>query len=360
MNLRVPGPTPLPPSVVEAMTQPMIGHRTDDFRHLMREVQEPLRAVFGTRGDVLILTASGTGGLEAAITNLLSPGDWAVAACIGAFGERFADIAEAFGVNVRRLEFPVGEAADPVKVADALRDAPPVKALLLTHNETMTGVTNDVPALIAAAREVQPDIYAIVDGVSSVAAMPMLADAWGCDAVVTASQKALMAPPGLALVALSERAWTAIEESHMPRFYWDFKQARKLAQIGETPFTPAVSALQGLRAGLRLLMEEGLEAAFERHRHVARLARDGLRDIGFAMVADERHASPTVTAAWVPEGVDADALLRCMAEQHGVIAAPGHVKDKTIRLAHMGWVSEADMRDALEAVEASVRYLRGE
>jgi len=359
MNLRVPGPTPLPPAVMEAMAQPMIGHRTDDFRRLMWDVQEPLQAVFGTAGDVLVLTASGTGGLEAAITNLLSPGDRVVAACIGTFGERFADIAHAFGACVRRLDFPGGEAADPQKMADALRSEPLAKAVLLTHNETMTGVANDVRTLIGAAREVRPDVCVIVDGVSSVGSMPMLADAWGCDAVVTASQKGLMAPPGMALVALSERAWSVVEESRSPRFYWDLRQARRLAQKGETPFTPAVSALQGLRAGLHLLMDEGLEAVFERHRRLARLTREGFGALGFRLVSDERHASPTVTAAWVPEGVSADALLDCMRARHGVIAAPGHVKDRTIRVAHMGWVSDDDMRCALNAVGASLRELRG-
>ena len=250
MNLRVPGPTPLPPSVIRAVGQPMIGHRTDTFRCLMRSLEAPLRTVFGTVGDVLILTGSGTGGLEAAITNLMSPGDLAAAVSIGTFGKRFACIAEAFGVKVRRLEYPSGAAAEPEEVAVALRTMPGVKTLLLTHNETMTGVANDVRAIIAAARQAQPELCVVVDGVSSVGAMPMLADEWGCDVVITASQKGLMAPPGLSLISVNGRAWEAVAQSRMPRYYWDLQEARRLAEQGETPFTPAVSGLRGLQAGL--------------------------------------------------------------------------------------------------------------
>jgi aspartate aminotransferase-like enzyme len=358
MNLRVPGPTPLPPSVYEAMTQPMIGHRTDDFRQLMAEVQQPLRSVFGTASEVLILTASGTGGLEAAVTNLLSPGDRVLAVSIGIFGQRFADTAEAFGAAVARLEFPMGQPAEPKAVANALKDVGDVKALLLTHNETSTGVANDVETIVRLAREARPELLVIVDGVSSVGAMPMQADAWGCDVVVTASQKALMAPPGMALLAVGPRAWTAMERAGMPRFYFDLREARRLARRHETPFTPAVSTLQGLRGGLSMLMAEGLGAAFARHKKLAELTRQGFERLGFRLVAAEDCASPTVTAAWVPEGISADALIARLYQRYQLALVPGHIKDRTIRLAHMGWVHESDIEDALTSIESALDDLR--
>jgi len=358
VNLRVPGPTPLPPGVYEALAEPMISHRGGEFRRLMAEIQPPLREVFGTGGDVLVLTASGTGGLEAAIVNVLSPGDEVLAVSVGVFGERFASIARAFGARVTMAEFPMGQPADAREVAAALAATHGAKALLLTHNETSTGVANDVEAIAAAARRVSPDILILVDGVSSVGAMPMRADAWGCDVVITASQKALMAPPGLALLAVGPRAWRAMEQARMPRAYWDLREARRWAERGETPFTPAVSAMQGLRAGLKALMAEGLEAAFARHRRLAEMTRRGLAQLGFRPVARDESASPTVTAAWVPEDVSGEALLRVLEERYGVVLALGHVKDRTIRLAHMGWVHEADIREALEALAAAVADVR--
>ncbi len=359
MNLRVPGPTPLPPAVREAMAEPMINHRGGEFHRLMEEIQPPLRAAFGTSGDVILLTASGTGGLEAALVNTLSPGDRVVAVSVGVFGRRFAAIARAFGAQVTLVEFPPGQAADARAVAAALRAAPDAKALLLTHNETSTGVVNDVPTLVRAARDVSPDVLVLVDGVSSVGAMPMQVDAWGCDVVVAASQKALMGPPGLALLSVSPRGWAAVAEARMPRFYWDLREARRWAERNETPFTPAISVIRGLHAGLRALMAEGLDAAFARHRELARITRQGLACLGFRPVAADACASPSVTAAWVPDGVSAHLLIRVLAERYNVVLAAGHEPDRTIRLAHMGWVHVADIREALAAVESALADARG-
>ncbi|GAB4404099.1 MAG: alanine--glyoxylate aminotransferase family protein [Anaerolineales bacterium] len=354
MNLRVPGPTPLPPAVRKAMAEPMIGHRGSEFQRLMAEIRSPLRAAFGTAGDVLVLTASGTGGLEAAVVNTLSPGDKVVAVSVGVFGRRFAAIAEAFGAQVTLVEFPPGQPADAGAVEAALQAVPDAKALLLTHNETSTGVVNDVPTLVRAARGVSPDVLVLVDGVSSVGAMPMRADEWGCDVVVAASQKGLMGPPGLALISVSPRGWAAVEQARMPRFYWDLREARRWADRNETPFTPAVGALRGLHAGLCLLMAEGLDAAFARHRRLARMARRGLARLGFRLVAEEACASPSVTAAWVPDGVSAGPLIRVLAERYKVVLTQGHEPDRTIRVAHMGWVDEADIHGALAAVESAL------
>ncbi|MHB1416987.1 MAG: pyridoxal-phosphate-dependent aminotransferase family protein [Chloroflexota bacterium] len=359
MNLRIPGPTPLPPAVRQAMVEAIPGHRSKAFEQLLADVTRQLKPIFGTEGDVLVLTGSGTGGLEAAAANVLSPGDTVLSVTIGSFGERFAEDAEAFGAAVTRLDFPRGQAADPDAVAAKLQATPGATALLLTHCETSTGVVNDLAGIIAAARRVQPSLTVVVDAVSSLAGMPMRADEWGCDVVVTASQKALMAPAGLALVAVTPRGWEAVERAKMPRYYWDFRRARKFAARSQTPYTPAINALQGLQAGLSLIMAEGLEAVYARHARLAKQVRDGLRELGFRLVADERVASPTITAAWVPEGLSANALVSLLEDRYQVYLTGGHAKDKTIRIAHMGWVSEDDINRALAAIAVATRELQG-
>jgi len=359
MNLRIPGPTPLPPAVKEAMVAEIPGHRSKAFAQTLAEVGQLLKPIFGTEGDVLVLTGSGTGGLEAAVANLLSPGQPALFVSIGTFGERWAKIAEAYGAEVVRLDFPPGAVAAPEAVADALRADARLRTLFLTHSETSTGALNDVRGITAAARAVRADVVVAVDGVSSVGAVPLATDAWGLDLVVTASQKALMGPPGLALIAVAPRGLEAIERAAMPRFYWDLRRARRDAAENHTSYTPAVQDLLGLRAGLGLLHAEGLANAFARHDRLGRMARQGLRELGFLPLAEEGHASPTVTAAWVPEGLSGTALRRRLEEKQ-VYISPGHVKDRTIRIAHMGWVSEDDVAAALAALSAAAMAERGE
>ncbi|MHB1135081.1 MAG: pyridoxal-phosphate-dependent aminotransferase family protein [Chloroflexota bacterium] len=357
MNLRIPGPTPLPPAVVQAMLGKVPGHRSRQFEELLAEVTAQLRQVFATAGEALVLTGSGTGGLEAAVVNLLSPGQPALFVTVGSFGERWAKIAEAFGVAVSRLAFAPGQAADPAAVAERLRAEPDLGALFLTHCETSTGVLNDLPALVEAARRVRPDLVVAVDGVSSVGAAPLETDAWGLDLVVTASQKALMGPPGLAPVAVSPRGWAAVEAARLPRYYWDLRRARRDAAKRQTPFTPAVQDLLGLRAGLGLLLAEGLPASFVRHAELARLARARLGELGFRPLADEAHASPTVTAAWVPGGLDCRALLGRL-EAKEVYLTAGHDKSCTLRIAHMGYVRAVEVEAALAALGEAASALR--
>jgi aspartate aminotransferase-like enzyme len=250
MNLRIPGPTPVPPAVLEASARQMIDHRGPEFAALLERVTARLKAIFLTEGDVLLLTASGTGGMEAAIVNTLSPGDEVLAITVGAFGDRFAEIAEAYGLTVHRLAFEWGTAVDPERVRQALEEHPGTKAVLVTHNESSTGVTNDVQAVAALARE--HDALTLVDSVSGAGALELPVDAWGLDVVVTASQKAWMAQPGLAMVTVSARAWDAYQRAKLPRFYWDFGQALRYLKRGQTPATPAVSVLYALDASLEL------------------------------------------------------------------------------------------------------------
>src|SRR5918912_2071163 len=246
-QLRVPGPTPLPERVVRAMSQPMIDHRGPEFAQLLPDVTEGLKRVFATDSDVLVLTCSGTGGLESAVVNLVSPGQRVVVVTIGAFGDRFAEIASAYGADVVRLEFGWGQAADPQDLRDLLRTETDAGIVFLTHNETSTGVTNPLHELAQVARE--EGRLVVVDGVSSVSAIPIESDAWGLDVVVSGSQKGWMAPPGLAFLTVNERAWKQYEQAKAARFYLDWKQAQKFATKGQTPFTPAVGVLYGVREG---------------------------------------------------------------------------------------------------------------
>src|SRR5438874_5329536 len=247
-NLRIPGPTPLPDDVLDAQSRPMIDHRGTEFAEMLRAISSGIAHLIRTSGDVLLLTGSGSGAMEAAIVNTLSSGDRVLVVIIGGFGDRFAGIAEAFGANVERLEVPWGEAADPAVLAAHLAAQPPYTAVLVTHNETSTGVTNPIRELAAAIRSAPGNPLVIVDGISGLGAMPFEMDAWGIDLVVSASQKAWMGSPGIGIAAVGKRAWAAIELARMPRFYWDFREARSFAGKGQPPWAPPVSGLCGLRA----------------------------------------------------------------------------------------------------------------
>ncbi|MCG2769579.1 MAG: alanine--glyoxylate aminotransferase family protein, partial [Anaerolineae bacterium] len=346
---------PLPAKVRQALAGKMIGHRSAEFSALLREITAGLRQWFQTEEDVLVLTASGTGGMEAALVNVLSPGDRVLAVSVGVFGERFADIARAYGADVTMLEFPWGQGADTDVIAGALSGDPDYRAVLVTHNETSTGVTNNLAAIagaVKAAREEAPLL--IVDAVSSLGAIDVRMDAWGCDVVVTSSQKALMTPPGLSFVALSARAWEASERARMPRFYWDLRKARVYAERVQTPFTPAVTTLFGLREALRMMAEEGRERVLERHRKLGRAMRLGIAGLELDLFAEESHASDTVTAVRVPSGRSAEELIRRLRDEHDVVVAggQGRLKGRIIRIAHMGHVNEADVERVIEALRA--------
>lgn len=355
MQLRIPGPTPCPEEVLRAQSRQMINHRGKEFSVIIRKVTGQLKRCFQTENDVLILSASGTGGLEAAVVNTLSPGDRVLAVSIGAFGDRFADIARTYGADVSRLAFDWGVPADPDAVRAALKDDAGIKAVLVTHNETSTGVTNDLKAIAAVAREF--DKLVLVDGVSSVGSINLLVDAWGCDVVVTGSQKGWMTPPGMAMVSMSRRAWQANEKARMPRFYLDLGRARKIfEEKGQTPWTPAVSTLYALDVGLDLIEREGLQNVFARHARVARVAREGAKSLGLSLFARESHASNTVTAINVPPGVDGKKLLQVLREEHRVVLSGGQAKleGRIFRIGHLGWVGEDDMNVVIAALEKAL------
>lgn len=347
-NLRTPGPTPIPTAVREAQAQQMIDHRGTEFAELLRETSAGLAELIATSGEVLLLTGSGSGALEAAIVNTLSPDDRVLAVTIGAFGDRFAQIATAFGAAVDPFEVEWGAAADPVWLREHLASAAPYRAVLVTHNETSTGVANPLRELADVIRSAPGGPLVIVDGISGLGAMPFEMDAWGIDLVVSASQKAWMASPGVAIAAVGERARAAEATARMPRFYWDFGEARSWAEKGQTPWTPAISVLYGLRIGVRRLREEGRERTWARHAAIASGVVAGIEALGLRPVAPAEHRSATVTAAWLPDGIEWTPFNARMRAQ-GVVIAGGQGKwtGRILRFGHMGDVGIDEMADAL-------------
>lgn len=358
--LLIPGPTPVPPRLLRAQSRPMMNHRAAAFRTLFRGLQPGLQEVFRTSQEVLVLTASGTGGLEAALVNTLSPGDRVLAVTIGAFGERWAQIAEAFGLRVERLAFEWGRAADPAALRERLAQDSEgaIRAVLVTHNETSTGVTNDIRALAEVVRGHGALLQ--VDAISGLIAAPLETDAWGLDVVVAGSQKAFMIPPGLTFVSVSERAWEAHRAARLPRFYWDWTLAHQYAQRGETPATPAVSLIYALSEALEMIREEGLAAIQARHTRLGRAVRAALQAIGLELlVKEDRWASPAVTAALAPAGVAPLELRRVLEERYGVVIAGGQgpLKERLLRIGHLGYVDAGMILYGLAMLELALRDL---
>jgi len=349
-KLRIPGPTPLPNEVLQAMTKQMINHRGEEFKKLLNEITANLKQLFQTKSDVYLLTASGTGGLEAAIVNTLSPGDKVLSVSIGVFGDRFATIAEQFGAEVIPLSFEWGKAADVDAIRKALHAEPQIKAVLVTHNETSTGVTNDLAAISSAVKEF--DKLLLIDAISSLGSITLPVDDWHLDVAVTGSQKGWMAPPGLAMVSVSQEAWQAHSKAKMPRFYWDFGKAKSYFERGQTPWTPSVTAVYALAVSLEMMLKEGLTNIIARHTQVGKATRDGIKSLGLSLFAEESHASNTVTAIAASNGLDAKKLVKLLREEHQVILAGGQqsLEGKIFRIGHLGWVNEKDIEEVISTL----------
>ena len=356
-QLRIPGPTPLPERVVRSMNRPMIDHRGPEFASILAEVTQGAKRVFKTSNDLLLLTSSGTGGLESAIANLVSPGDEVIAALCGNFGERFAALAAAYGADVTRLEFEWGQPVDPDDLAAVVARHPNAKVVLLTHNETSTGLMNPLRDLARVAHDAGR--IAVVDGVSSISSIAIETDVWGVDVAVSGSQKGWMAPPGIALVSISERAWAQQAKAKSPRFYFDWKESKVWAEKGMTPFTPAIPVVFALQEGLRMLEEEGLDNVYERHARLARATQVGLEALGFRLFAQEGFRSHTVTGAVPPPGLDVAALRAVLNDRYGVVIAGGQGKmsGKMVRVGHLGAVAEGDVVQVLWAIEQALEQL---
>lgn len=352
-RLRIPGPTPVPPSVARAMSRPMFSHRSGDFRTLMAEVKEGLRYVFQTENECLVITGSATAAMEAAVANLVDPGTSALAAVSGKFGERWFDLLKAYKADAHKLDVEWGEALQPEGLAAALAEHKP-EVVFLTHNESSTAVLHD----IAAAAQVCRDAGAlvVVDAVSSLGGAEFYTDTWGIDIVVAGSQKCLMLPPGLAFVSVSETAWQRMEKIESPRYYLNLKKYRKSAAGNETPYTPAVSLFAGLQQALSMIRDEGLETGWQRHRLMQQMVRRGLEALGLQLMVDEKNASPTVTAAFGPQGVDVEAWRKALNQGTGVVLSGGQdqLSGKIFRVGHMGYATPVEMLATLAAIEVTL------
>jgi aspartate aminotransferase-like enzyme len=347
--IMIPGPTGLPTEVREALARPQIGHRTPAFADLIADCTAGLQYVFRTRKDVLILTSSGTGGMEAAITNFLSPGDPVLAVSVGNFGERLGRIAEAFGAEVTWVTSEWGQPADVEAVRAALAGGGH-KALLFTQNETSTSITNPVEELAGLAQAA--GALTIVDAVSGMGGVPVLTDDWGLDVVVAGSQKTLMLPPGLAFVSVSERGWQANATATMPRFYFDLRKAQASLEKGQTPYTPNTSLIVALQASLNLIRAEGIENVWARHAECAQFIREGVAKLGLRPFGDARYASNVVTAFYPPEGVDPKAIISHLRDRHNILitGAQGAYRGKFLRIGHLGTVDRGQCARVLAAL----------
>lgn len=355
MNLRIPGPTPLHPKVAKALERPMINHRGPIFAGMQKSIIARLQRILETENEIIIYPSSGTGGLEASLANILSPGDRVLGCAAGAFGERYAQIAESFGAQVERLTFPMGTGIDPEVVKAKLQQAPGVRVVTLTHSETSTGVLHPIQAIAHAIHE-SSDALILVDAVSSAGSTRLATDAWGIDVVVTGTQKGLMSPPGCSILTVSARALRAHESARAPRFYWDWKEWRKWIAQGQTPITPALPIYYAMDAALDVILEEGPEAVWARHEKLAQLVRKTTAALGFDLAAEPRYASPVVTALRPPSGVKAGSLIARARDQYGAEFAGGQGEwtGKVLRIGHMGYAHEPEIQEALEALRQAL------
>jgi serine---pyruvate transaminase len=356
--LLTPGPTPVPPEVLAAISQPIVHHRSPDFRPIYERTIAHLKEVFRTDGDVLLFGAAGTGAMESAVANLCSPAERVLVVSAGHFGERWRAIASSYGTTVETLEYAWGEVPSADDLAARLAELGGAKAVFLTHSETSTGVVCDLQALGAAASA--HGALGVVDAVSSLGAVQVETDAWGLDVVLSGSQKALMTPPGLAMVSASERAWAARGDS--PRFYFDWERTQKAQAKLDAPFTPPVSIVAGLDVALGLLLDAGLDAVFDRHVRLGRACREGAKAMGLELFSPDEDRSAVVTAIRAPEGIDATELVLALRDRFGITIANGQgpLKGKIFRIGHIGYFDVFDITTALAAVELVLADLGAE
>jgi aspartate aminotransferase-like enzyme len=335
----------------------MISHRSPEMRELLQKIEAGLQSFLNTKRDFLLLTTSGSGGLEAAVVNTLSPGDRVLGVSAGAFGNRFRSIAEAYGAEVEHLDFEWGRPVEADRLRDALKKDQGYRAVLVTHNETSTGVTHPLEGVCRVIRE-ESEALILVDAVSSLGGIALPLDDWGIDVVVTGSQKAWGAPPGVAMVGFSDRAWKASEKATMPRFYLDLARYR-LSTGRKYPYTPAVSVFFALEKSLELILAEGAETVYQRHARVGTLTRQGIRSLGLSLVAEESFASNTVTAVWIPNGIGGKELVQTLRENYDTEVGGGqaHLAGRIFRIGHMGWVQEEEIDRALFALKKALSDL---
>ena len=360
LMLMIPGPTPVPEQVLLAMAKHPIGHRTADFSNIIAEVTQGLKWLHQTSSDVLILTASGTGAMEAGIINFLSPGDRVLVGSNGKFGERWAEVAEAYGLNAEIIKAEWGQPLDPENFREKLEadTEKQIKAVIITHSETSTGVLNDLETINRHVKA-HGEALIMVDAVTSLGAVNIPMDAWGIDVIASGSQKAYMIPPGLGFVAVGPKAWEAYKTAKLPRYYLDLGKYRKEAAKNTTPFTPPVNMFFGLQVTLQMMKAEGLENVFARHKRLMTTTRAAVKALGLPLFAADDAASPAITSVMPPESVDAQKVRTLMKKRFDIALADGqdHLKGKIFRIGHLGFVSDRDILAAISSLEAVLREL---
>ncbi|MFA5117003.1 MAG: alanine--glyoxylate aminotransferase family protein [Candidatus Omnitrophota bacterium] len=354
--LLTPGPTPLPPQVCEAMSRPIIHHRTPQFQAVLKEALEGLKYVYQTKNDIFILASSGTGAMETAVVNLLSPGDTAIVAEAGKFGERWTELCKAYGINAEVIKVPWGQAPSAKEIKAKIEVLKP-KVVFATLCETSTGAAADIKAIGEVVKA--SDAVLVVDAISGLGAIDIQTDNWSVDVVVSGSQKGLMLPPGLAFLSVSPKAWNLVVQSKSPRYYFDLKAAKKALDKTDTPYTPAVTLVIALNEALKMMRQDGLENTFARHKKMADATRAALTALGMELFTTQDAISDAVTAARVPQGIDGEKLVKTMRDTYGITIAGGQseLKGKVIRVAHMGFIEEFDIIAGISCLEKVLKQM---
>jgi aspartate aminotransferase-like enzyme len=359
LMLMIPGPTPVPEAALLALAKHPIGHRSSEFSNLMAEVTQNLKWLHQTQSDVLMLTTSGTGAVEAGMINFLSPGNRILVGCNGKFGDRWAEVGEAYNLQVEKITAEWGQPLDPQLFAEKLQadTEKQIRAVVITHSETSTGVLNDLETINRHVKE-HGEALIIVDAVTSLGAVNLPMDAWGLDVVASGSQKGYMIPPGLGFVAVSPKAWEVYKTAKLPRYYLDLGKYRKSTAKNTTPFTPPVNLMVALHTTLRMMQAEGLSAIFARHQRLMNAARAGVTGLGLPLFAEDSFASPAITAV-APDGVDAEQIRAILKKKFDIALAGGqdHLKGKIFRIGHLGFVSDRDILSAIASLEVALREL---
>lgn len=352
-----PGPTMLPPEVLLKMAEPIMHHREPEFEKIFAEVREGLKYLFQTKNEVLIFTSSGTGAMEGAVSNILSRRDKALVVRGGKFGERWGEICQAYGIDVIPIDVPWGKAVEPFRIDEVLRSDPSIRAVYTQASETSTGVKHPIKEIARIVKKYE-GVVLVVDAITGIGVFDLPMDDWGIDVLISGSQKALMLPPGLSFVALSDKAWKAVERSNLPKYYFDFKKELKSAQKNQNSFTPAISLIVGLRESLRLIRKEGLEKVFLRHQKLAEATRAAVKALGLELYAPE-SPSNAITAVKIPEGISGEKLKNNFFERFGITVAGGQdqAKGKIIRIAHLGYYERLDMIMVISALEMLLKEM---
>ncbi len=356
--LQIPGPTNVPSRILKTLSMPLINHRGAEFEQLLTHCVKGLKKVFRTDNDILLFPSSGSGGLESAIVNFFSPGDKIVVVCQGVFSERVSLIAEKYGVNVIKVKKEWGQAVRAEEIEAVLKQDinKEIKAVCLPQNETTSGIVNDIESVGKMMCESSHPALLIVDAVSSLACMPFENDLWGVDVAITASQKGFLLPPGLSMIAVSERAWKLYEESKLPKWYWDYKAVREKMEEQQLPYTPPTTLLFGLKESLDILEEEGIENVWKRHALMAQATRNAAKAMGLSLFAEPGYESDTVTAIYMPEGIVFKEFSNILKSKYGVVIGGGlqRLQGKIFRIGHMGSIHKLDVYAVMGAIEMSL------